>query len=70
MDSPQRRSAIGTIEMFDQGKKSVAIKSEDEKTESFELKDAAFTKMNGAKKGEKVILEIDEQNRVMDAHQG
>jgi cold shock CspA family protein len=64
------RSITGTIEMFDQAKKSITIKSDNGKTESFELKDAAFTKLNSVKKGEKVTLEIDEQNRVMDAHKG
>lgn len=64
------RSITGTIESFDQRNKRVTIQSEEGKLETFDLKDAAFTKLNTARKGEKVTLEIDERNRVMDAHKG
>jgi len=62
------RLITGTVENFDTAKRDVTIKSDQGKLENLQLKDAAFTKLNGAKKGDKVTLELDEQNRVMDVH--
>lgn len=62
------KSVVGTIENFDQIQKIVILKTDQGKSETFQVKDAAATKLNGVKKGDKVTLEIDEENRVMDAH--
>lgn len=66
----QHRSITGTIEAFDPIEKKVTVKSEDGQSQSFELKNPAISKLNGIEKGTKVTLEIDEENRVMDAHKG
>ena len=62
------KSVVGTVETFDAAQKILILKSDQGKSESYQVKDAAATKLNGIKKGDKVTLEIDEQNRVMDAH--
>ena len=62
------KSVVGTIETYDQTQKIVILKTDQGKFETFQVKDAAATKLSGIKKGDKVTLEIDEQNRVMDAH--
>jgi cold shock CspA family protein len=62
------KSVAGTVETFDAGQKILIIKTEQGKAETFHVKDAAATKLNGVKKGDKVTLEVDEQNLVMDAH--
>lgn len=62
------KSVVGTVETFDPAQKILILKSDQGKSESYQVKDAAATKLNGIKKGDKVTLEIDEQNRVMDAH--
>ncbi|HZR45303.1 MAG TPA: hypothetical protein VFA47_01270 [Candidatus Manganitrophaceae bacterium] len=62
------KSVVGTVENFDPAQKILILKSDQGKSESYQVKDAAATKLNGIKKGDKVTLEIDEQNRVMDAH--
>lgn len=66
----EHRSVVGTIETFDPIQKRVTLKTEDGQSQSFELKNPAVSKLNGIEKGTKVTLEIDEQNRVMDAHKG
>lgn len=62
------KSVVGTVESFDAAQKTLVLKSDQGKSETFQVKDAAATKLNGIKKGDKVTVEIDEQNRVMDAH--
>ncbi|GEM_PF-1533716 len=66
----QHHTLTGTIEAFDPIAKKVTVKTEDGQSQSFELKNPAISKLNGINKGTKVTLEIDEQNRVMDAHEG
>lgn len=67
-DEKGHKSVVGIVENFDAAQKILTLKSDQGKSETFQVKDAAATKLNGIKKGEKVTLEIDEQNRVMDAH--
>lgn len=64
----QHRSITGTIESFDAIERKVTLKTEEGKSQSFELKNPAVSKLTGVAPGTKVTLEIDEQNRVMDAH--
>jgi len=66
----QHRSVVGTVEAFDPIKKNITLKTEEGKSESFEIKSSAIPKLNGIVNGTKVTLEVDEQNLVMDAHQG
>lgn len=66
----QHRSVVGTVEAFDPIKKNITLKTEGGKSESFEIKVSAIPKLNGIVNGTKVTLEVDEQNLVMDAHQG
>jgi Cu/Ag efflux protein CusF len=66
--SKGHKSVVGTLETYDATQKIVILKTDQGKSETFQVKDAAATKLNGVKKGEKITLEIDEQNRVMDAH--
>lgn len=67
--SPEKhRSITGTIESFDAIRRKVTLKMEDGKSQSFELKNPAISKLTGVTPGTEVTLEIDEQNRVMDAH--
>lgn len=66
----QHRSVVGTVEAFDPIKKNIRLKTEEGKSESFEIKSGALSKLNGVVNGTKVTLEIDEENLVMDAHQG
>lgn len=70
LSQDQHRSITGTIEAFDPIQRKVTVKTEDGQSQSFELKNPAISKLNGIEKGTKVTLEIDEENRVMDAHQG
>ncbi|MBI3802155.1 MAG: hypothetical protein HY282_00130 [Nitrospirae bacterium] len=63
-------SIVGTVELFDPIQKKVTVKTDDDQSQSFEIKGSALGKLNGVEKGTKVTLEIDEQNRVMDAHRG
>lgn len=67
--SPDKhRSITGTIEFFDAMEKKVTLKTKEGKSQSFELKNPAISKLTGVAPGTEVTLEIDEQNRVMDAH--
>ncbi|MBI3802156.1 MAG: hypothetical protein HY282_00135 [Nitrospirae bacterium] len=63
-------SVTGTVELFDPIQRKVTVKTEDGQSQSFEIKMPIVNKLNGVSKGTKVTLEIDEQNRVMDVHQG
>lgn len=64
----KHQSITGTIESFDAAQKKVTLKMEDGQSKSFELKNPAISKLTGVAPGTEVTLEIDEQNRVMDAH--
>lgn len=64
----KHRSITGTIESFDAIQKKVTLKTEEGQSKSFELKNPAISKLTGVAPGTEVTLEIDEQNRVMDAH--
>lgn len=66
----QHRSIVGTVEAFDPIQRKIILKTEDGQSQSFDLKNPAISKLNGIEKGTKITLEIDEENRVMDAHQG
>lgn len=54
----------GTVTGFDRVKKTVSLKLPDGTTKTYELKDAAATKMSGVKTGTKVAMEIDEENNL------
>lgn len=62
------RSVTGTVEKFSQSDKTMKLKTKDGKTESFGVKDSALAKLGNLKEGTQITLEVDEQNRVMDAH--
>ena len=66
----QHHSITGTVEHFDPIERKVTVKTEDGQSQSFEVKMPVISKLNGVKNGTQVTLEIDEQNRVMDAHSG
>ncbi len=68
--SPEKhRSITGTLESFNAMERKVTIKTQDGQSESFELKNPAISKLTGVMPGADIVLEIDEQNRVMDAHE-
>ncbi|MDC4203195.1 MAG: hypothetical protein MPW14_15920 [Candidatus Manganitrophus sp.] len=46
----------------------MTIKTTEGQSKSFQLKNPAISKLTGVMPGTEVVLEIDEQNRVMDAH--
>lgn len=62
------RSITGTVENFSRSDKMMKLKTKEGKTESFGIKDSALAKLGSVKEGTQVTLEVDEQNRVMDAH--
>ncbi len=70
LSQDQHRSITGRVESFNPIDRSVTLKTEDGQSHTFEVKNPAISKLNGVEKGAKVTLEIDEQNRAMDAHQG
>jgi Cu/Ag efflux protein CusF len=66
----KHRSVVGTVEQFDPLQKKVTIKTEEGKSETYEIKMPVVAKLSGINQGAKVTVEIDEQNRVMDVHKG
>ena len=66
----QHRSVAGTVERFDPLQKRVTVKTEAGKTETYELKMPVVAKLSGIDQGEKVTMELDENNLVMDVHKG
>lgn len=67
--SPEKhRSITGTLESFNAMERKVTIKTAEGQSKSFQLKNPAISKLTGVIPGTEVVLEIDEQNRVMDAH--
>ncbi|NKE70034.1 hypothetical protein [Candidatus Manganitrophus noduliformans] len=67
--SPEKhRSITGTLESFNAMERKVTIKTAEGQSKSFQLKNPAISKLTGVMPGTEVVLEIDEQNRVMDAH--
>ena len=66
----QHRSVAGTVEQFDPLQRRVTVKTEDGKTETFEIKMPIIAKLSGIEQGAKITMEIDEQNRVADVHKG
>jgi hypothetical protein len=58
----------GTVQHFDILNRRIALKTEDGAIESFDLRNAVATKLNGVKKGRKIILEMDGQHRAFDAY--
>jgi hypothetical protein len=68
LSQDKHRSITGTLESFNAMERKVTVKTEDGKSQSFELKNPAISKLTGVAPGTEVTLEIDEQNRVMDAH--
>lgn len=66
----QHRSIVGTVEQFDPLQKKVTVKTDQGKTETFEIKMPIIAKLSGIEQGTKVTMEIDEQNLVTDVHKG
>jgi cold shock CspA family protein len=62
------RSITGTVENFSRSDKTMKVKTKEGKTESFGIKDSALAKLGSIKEGSQITVEVDEQNRVMDAH--
>ena len=58
----------GTVQHFDVLSRWIALKTEKGEVRSFELRDAAATKLNGVKEGTAIIVALDKQNWVMDAY--
>ncbi len=58
----------GTVQNFDILNKRIALKTEKGEVQSFDLREAVSTKLNGIGKGRMITLEIDGQNRAMDAY--
>jgi hypothetical protein len=55
----------GEIVGFDRTKKEVTLKLKDGKSQSYQMKDAAATKMSGVKIGTVVLMELDEENNLV-----
>lgn len=68
LSQDKHRSITGTLESFNAMERKVTIKTEEGQSQSFELKNPAISKLTGVTPGTEVTLEVDEQNRVMDAH--
>lgn len=69
LHQPHRHTSIsGTVETFRASEKTMTLRLPDGKTRRFELKDPAVPKIASVKEGTHIILEIDEQDRVMDVH--
>lgn len=66
----RHRSVSGTVEQFDPLQNKLTVKTDEGKTETFELKMPVVAKLSGIDQGAKITMEIDEQNRVMDVHKG
>lgn len=61
----EHQSLLGQVVNYDRVKKEVAIKTPDGSSKTYQLKDAAATKMNSVKTGTSVLLEIDEENNLV-----
>jgi Cu/Ag efflux protein CusF len=66
----QHRSVTGTVEQFDPLQRRVTVKTDDGKTETFEIKMPLISKLSGIQQGARITMEIDEQNRIADVHKG
>lgn len=66
----QHRSIVGTVEQFDPLQRRLTVKTDDGKTETFEIKMPLIAKLSGVEQGARITMEIDEQNRVSDVHKG
>ena len=58
----------GTVQHFDILNQQIAVKDKRGETQSYNLREAVATKLNGINKGRTIILELDRQNRAMDAY--
>ncbi len=58
----------GAPPFFDRFNKRITLKTEEGEIQSFELRDAVATKLNGVNEGRTIILEMDGQHRAFDAY--
>jgi len=58
----------GTVQRFDVFNRWITLKTEKGEFRSFEVRDAAATKLNGVKEGTAITVAMDKQNWVMDAY--
>lgn len=58
----------GTVQRFDVLSRWITLKTEKGEIQSFEVRDAAATKLNGVKEGTAITFAMDKQNWVMDAY--
>jgi hypothetical protein len=58
----------GAPPFFDRFNQRITLKTEEGEIQSFELRGAVATKLNGIKQGRKVLLEMDGQHRAFDAY--
>lgn len=63
-------SLTGTVENLRPSDKVMTFRTEDGENKIFELKDSVILKLDTFSEGVQLTLEIDEQNRVIDAHRG
>src|SRR5579863_659332 len=57
-------AVTGEVLSYDRVKKEVTLKVKTGEPQSFMLKDAAATKMNAIKPGTRIVLEVDEENKM------
>lgn len=58
----------GAPPFFDRFNKRITLKTEEGEIQSFELRDAVATKLNGVNEGRTIVLEMDGQHRAFDAY--
>ncbi len=58
----------GAPPFFDRFNQRITLKTEEGEIQSFELRDAVATKLNGVPEGRTIILEMDGQHRAFDAY--
>ncbi len=66
-------AVIGTVQhgappFFDRFNKQITLKTEEGDVQTFELRNAVATKLNGVPTGRRVILEMDAHHRAFDAY--
>jgi hypothetical protein len=58
----------GAPPFFDRFNKRITLKTEEGEIQSFELRDAVATKLNGVNEGRMIALEMDGHHRAFDAY--
>lgn len=64
------RTIRGKVETFSPSNEQLTLKTREGETETFTVKGPAVRKMNSFKEGSRVIVEIDDENRVVDVRRG